>query len=1398
MALVRTVLVRHYTYGKNMPVEWEIDPTESVGRLKAAHPQMKLRELFYYGAPLADDRSIAFYNIQDDGVIETCSNALWATLLGMVAEKWKNIYKEHPNCGTHCYECNTPYRTKAQKFCDNCNAVRVSNELWLPVFRNISELTNNKGRLAHQPRLIRSLDELLMRQGLGDRVGAEIRDLFNDYLHTDCQGSTDPLVDSKALTKFISRRIPQKVVQARKPRAPRKPAGSTTLMCQVDNCSEPAAFRCLQCVQGGDDRKELQCAGCSREWHRGALEKQHDRVPVVAVSNTVPIVGENFLGDLNYMPQPRCAPMGMLSVLWDASQEVPALDTLGEEELKLRSEARIDSDMFDRDAQRWFSAFDGMEKTLIAKRLCKKEGRETDVGGVRYSLLPAGRDLARGASVFQKVYDAFLQQMRQDLYRPPREFQPTTVADTVSVTLLVDSREPQAERILALARKLDIYAEIRELAMGDFAWIVTGTDHMYPLVVERKTWSDLASSLTDGRFSKQVNRMMRLPSYARFYQVEGDAKRWWALEERSLGQRANRNHMPDKLQHVLDDLMLRNKFRVLYCNGWRRGIDNIFTITRYIQHRVPKNDWPKLSFSYEMNRARDNSLMEIKTEITVAEDMSHQRFLSSVMQRDNGASLGQQLTDTDRRPDERIILLQGVKELYKGTTLRALSKRFLRGEITIAKLSEEMASNQTKLMPPDEISKWILWIQLVLQLRVRPVESAVSKKKFCEEFGDKLKYANMSAVDADLDPELAKKARRRATTVSGARKRTTAKSTSSAPPVPASPATTATPAKESTATATKARAPRTPKMTAARIAAATAVNVDYVPLKPPANTSDALDAILLSMSDSRPLFAVGPPSSQLQPNSASASSPSVSKRASAPSAVKRQREDSDEYDPYSSSLKHTKSTPQDTTYGTRSTQVAKSTLSGPQAAKEVNGELDEDEALRRALEESAAEQEMQYAAAQVGKPASNVYKTPTKPAIPTMVNGDDEPDDAFTPPPLRALGSHSMSASATGTPSTFTATDSRPACQYGLACARKQPTHFVGLKHPANHPMYIAPRGVVSNIASPGYVATSGNVSISPPQAATVTGRGTVITTTTSTMSPAPSNVMPAICATPSKASAKQVEIVILDDSQSPDPPMTVEADNTLDLNASMDSEESTYQPPVDDPAPPSKRLRVDVPVDAIEIFDSQSSVPPIIVPSADFVRLRPVTSAETSTRLEAIRRARSEADTYEAHSERATAAAAAAAATATAASEIPTATATTSSKRTMTCSVCKGEGHRANSKACPQYDAEAMAERKRKRDADKQGTATEAPAVTSASAPAPALASDIAPSVTTALPPATVAPASVPVAPAVASIAAVSLPAAPAALGIPALTPQDLSNPQIAQAYVALLQQLLASKMAQ
>jgi len=90
---------------------------------------------------------------------------------------------------------------------------------------------------------------------------------------------------------------------------------------------------------------------------------------------------------------------------------------------------------------------------------------------------------------------------------------------SVAPVLWVDCREDKCAKAL---RALNVKFESKALDVGDF-WIVCGEQPV--CIVERKTWGDLGSSLQDGRYRDQKQRLRRAAAEYRharvMYLIEG-------------------------------------------------------------------------------------------------------------------------------------------------------------------------------------------------------------------------------------------------------------------------------------------------------------------------------------------------------------------------------------------------------------------------------------------------------------------------------------------------------------------------------------------------------------------------------------------------------------------------------------------------------------------------------------------------------------------------------------------------------------------------------------------------------------------------------------------------------------------------------------------------------------
>lgn len=94
--------------------------------------------------------------------------------------------------------------------------------------------------------------------------------------------------------------------------------------------------------------------------------------------------------------------------------------------------------------------------------------------------------------------------------------------------LIVDVRERKLLSVLAEVATPTVVVKTASLSVGDVHFVVDGEPM---LIVERKSLSDLWSSIKDGRYKEQTFRLSKAPlsSHHIVYLIEGDLERWSRL-----------------------------------------------------------------------------------------------------------------------------------------------------------------------------------------------------------------------------------------------------------------------------------------------------------------------------------------------------------------------------------------------------------------------------------------------------------------------------------------------------------------------------------------------------------------------------------------------------------------------------------------------------------------------------------------------------------------------------------------------------------------------------------------------------------------------------------------------------------------------------------------------------
>jgi crossover junction endonuclease MUS81 len=185
-----------------------------------------------------------------------------------------------------------------------------------------------------------------------------------------------------------------------------------------------------------------------------------------------------------YIPGYRTGAYAILKALW-------LEDGVSKHTIAYRAKEYCDGD-FDLGTRH--SAMSSL-RTLLKKRLVLREDR------CRYYLTEEGRRLA--SAMF----------MDTSLVEPKSS----------GVTLVIDSREVKHRRSRSFFQthfdQEGIRHETRMLDLGDFVWI--RNERMCDFIIERKQGSDFVSSIVDGRFKEQKQRLMKCGIKRVLYLVEG-------------------------------------------------------------------------------------------------------------------------------------------------------------------------------------------------------------------------------------------------------------------------------------------------------------------------------------------------------------------------------------------------------------------------------------------------------------------------------------------------------------------------------------------------------------------------------------------------------------------------------------------------------------------------------------------------------------------------------------------------------------------------------------------------------------------------------------------------------------------------------------------------------------
>ncbi|KAL7489051.1 hypothetical protein ACHAW6_014636 [Cyclotella cf. meneghiniana] len=208
-----------------------------------------------------------------------------------------------------------------------------------------------------------------------------------------------------------------------------------------------------------------------------------------------------------YIPQYASAPFAVLATLHSAMHAKHnringrRLLTLNEDELKRLAQPICRSNLYDKMRIRGRNAFICMDG-LIEKKFVRKEivrNPETGLEIEKWGLLADGEALGGFCAEYERAVRKVV---------PKGHVKAGVSGKTMNVVLCMDTREDvhYLERIKKNCDDENIPFLEKELPAGDYLFLEESLEEIVPLVIERKSWSDLADScLGKGRANNRLD-----------------------------------------------------------------------------------------------------------------------------------------------------------------------------------------------------------------------------------------------------------------------------------------------------------------------------------------------------------------------------------------------------------------------------------------------------------------------------------------------------------------------------------------------------------------------------------------------------------------------------------------------------------------------------------------------------------------------------------------------------------------------------------------------------------------------------------------------------------------------------------------------------------------------------
>jgi ERCC4-type nuclease len=203
-----------------------------------------------------------------------------------------------------------------------------------------------------------------------------------------------------------------------------------------------------------------------------------------------------------YCPQYASGPFAILCTLLEAMEGNHRNSngrrqlSLTEDSLKHLAQPRCRANFYDRQMMRGsrsaFACMEGLtERNLVRKEITMDRTE-------RWQLLPDGEAMARECLNFERAVNSTIPSHAK--------FSGERKRDNDNIVLIVDKREDTyfRKRLQTLCADENIETEERELPAGDYLFLQE--ENVLPVIIERKTWSDLADSVySKGRAHRRLD-----------------------------------------------------------------------------------------------------------------------------------------------------------------------------------------------------------------------------------------------------------------------------------------------------------------------------------------------------------------------------------------------------------------------------------------------------------------------------------------------------------------------------------------------------------------------------------------------------------------------------------------------------------------------------------------------------------------------------------------------------------------------------------------------------------------------------------------------------------------------------------------------------------------------------